>query len=192
VDKRDVYILSTVDCAAVQNVERVQRGGNTEFLKKPTAIMKYNLEMAGIDKSDQIMAPYSITRKSHVWFKKLGFNLLQRLLVNSFIRYRNDKNDNIDFKEYTKEAIIHLTGIPSHPMKSGRILKRRRNQPSVEITEPVHVMQHIPPTETKIYPTRKCRMCTRRNERRESRFQCITCPWQPALCLGDCFSQYHA
>jgi hypothetical protein len=192
VDKRDVYLLSTVDSAAVQDVERFLRGGYTESLKKPTAILKYNLEMAGIDKSDQILAPYSITRKSHVWFKKLGFNLLQRLLVNSFIRFRNDNDENIDFKEFTKEAIIHFTGIPSHPMKSGRILKRRRYQSPVDVSVPAHVMQRIPATEGKRIPTRKCRMCTRRNKRRESRYQCITCPWQPALCMGDCFAQYHA
>jgi hypothetical protein len=132
VDKRDVYLLSTVDTAAVQNVERVQRGGNTENCKKPTAIMKYNLEMAGIDKSDQIMAPYNITRKSHAWFKKLGFNLLHRLLVNSFILYRKDKDASVDFKEFTKEAIILMTGIPSHPVNSGKFRKRRHSPAIVD------------------------------------------------------------
>ena len=43
----------------------------------------YNQNMGGVDFSDQVM--YAIERKVKTWPKKVVFNLLTRLLMNSYI-----------------------------------------------------------------------------------------------------------
>ena len=44
--------------------------------------------MGGIDKSDQILYAYLDERKSLQWTKKVNFNLLMRLVMNSYILYK--------------------------------------------------------------------------------------------------------
>ena len=48
----------------------------------------------------------------------------------------------------------------------------------------LHYLEAIPPTPQKINPTRKCRVCTKQNIRKETRYYCPTCPDLPPLCSG--------
>ena len=52
-----------------------------------------------------------------------------------------------------------------------------------------HVLKHLPPTRKDRNPTRKCRVCIRRNVRRETRYYCILCgvPMHPE----SCYVRYH-
>lgn len=185
VDKKVVYFLSTVDSATTVEKERRKAGCESEKYKKPAAIERYNLDMGGIDLVDQLISYHSCMRKSHAWYKKIGFNFIQRLLVNAFVVFRKEKQK-ISFQEFTKKAIIHFSGVPSEPT-------RRRNS-SGPRSAPLSMIQHfpevIPPTQTRENPQLKCKNCARKNIRRDSRYQCPGCN-KTALCVL-CFSEWHA
>ena len=54
----------------------------------PAIADSYNKRIGGIDKSDQILYAYLDERKSLQWTKRVIFNLLMRLFMNSYILYR--------------------------------------------------------------------------------------------------------
>lgn len=55
-----------------------------------------------------------------------------------------------------------------------------------------HFPEPIPPTERKLNPAKRCRVCYRREHiRKESRYHCPDCPSQPGLCIYPCFRIYH-
>ena len=81
-DKREVLVLSTKHTPAMQVVSVRAPGGRVEKLK-PVAIHDYNKNMAGVDKSDQLMQYYSFKRKTIKWWKKVFFHLFNLALVNS-------------------------------------------------------------------------------------------------------------
>lgn len=56
---------------------------------------------------------------------------------------------------------------------------------------PGHYPQYIPPNPKKRTPTKRCRVCYKKNVRRESRYCCPACPEMPGLCLKSCFLSFH-
>ena len=190
VDKKDVFLISTVEKAGFVEKTTVLPGNKRVVLQKPITVKNYNLKMNGVDLVDQIIAPYDCTRRSHVWFKKLGFNLLQRLLVNALIRFNHSTGIKITFKNFLKLTIVHFTGIRSDPSKSGATV-RRSIEPVVQVQHR-HSLTRIPESGKKKYPTKPCRVCSRQ-KRKESRYQCLGCPGGPGLCIeNDCFEVFHS
>jgi hypothetical protein len=53
----------------------------------------------------------------------------------------------------------------------------------------LHIREHIPGTGKKAKPQRKCVVCTKHRERRESIYWCSEC--EAGLCLDECFKSYH-
>ena len=72
-------------------------------------------------------------------------------------------------------------------------------QPDAQADAPVnryvplyHQLMHIPPTEKKKNPTRRCRQCYFTfGERHEVRWCCVGCIGLPALHQGSCFDEFH-
>jgi len=54
-----------------------------------------------------------------------------------------------------------------------------------------HFIAPIRPTEKKEKPQKKCRVCTKRKTRKESRYHCASCPSNPGLYYYPCFEIYH-
>ncbi|XP_046679535.1 uncharacterized protein LOC124366956 isoform X3 [Homalodisca vitripennis] len=52
-----------------------------------------------------------------------------------------------------------------------------------------HFPEYVPPTEKKAGPSRRCIVCSKRNVRRESRYQCSDC--DIGLCAAPCFKVFH-
>lgn len=52
-----------------------------------------------------------------------------------------------------------------------------------------HFPDHVPPTAKKINATRKCKVCSLKGLRRESRYYCAAC--NVALCVTPCFKKFH-
>ena len=188
VDKQDVYFLTSADSASEVEKQRRKPGGQSVTIKKPTAIERYNKEMGGIDVEDQLITTYNCVRKAHCWFKKVGFNIIMRLLLNGFILDKHRGTQKVDFLMFLKKAVQHLTSIPStQRTQSGRkriILEELQ-------TNPPHSLERIPSTDKKLNPTKRCRLCFRKGHRKESRYQCSVCEERPGLCIG-CFQEYHA
>lgn len=78
VDKRTVYMSSSLHTASVTPRQRSNRSSSDDY-QLPTVIDDYNRWMSGTDRIDQMLAPIKCTRKTHIWPKKLGIFLLQKL-----------------------------------------------------------------------------------------------------------------
>lgn len=184
-DKKIFYSISTVDTADTVEKNRILRGGHQTIAHKPAMVDSYNKHMAGVDLSDQMLAPYSPVRKSHVWFKKCGFSILHRLLLNAYLLHRKMTRSGLAFKAFTRQAILYLTGTESVPSRGGR-------KPAAITTEqPIqHSLRKIPATEKKDRPTKRCRVCFSAGHRKDSRYECRDCADHPGLCMA-CFTSYH-
>lgn len=84
-DKRDVYFLSTVDKAGTIQKQRYLPRNRSQAYEKPSAIERYNFGMLGVDLTDQYPSGITAARRAHVWFKKYGIHMIQRLLLNAHI-----------------------------------------------------------------------------------------------------------
>ena len=68
--KRDVTMLSTI------HNEEIVQGRRNAAQQKPKCISDYNKYMGGVDRTDQLLQPYEIARKSLKWYKKLAIHFL--------------------------------------------------------------------------------------------------------------------
>jgi len=84
--QRDVFVLSTIHG---NQIEEVQRRDDEEKVTKPKMITEYNCYMNGVDKCDQMLASYSIQRKTTKWWKKLFFRLIELSIINAMIVFDN-------------------------------------------------------------------------------------------------------
>ena len=117
-DQREVLVLSTKHTPAMQVVSVRAPGGRVEKLK-PVAIHDYNKNMAGVDKSDQLMQYYSFKRKTIKWWKKVFFHLFNLALMNSQKLYNlwriNNKKKTVSLLDYSTEIAEALTSSITTP-----------------------------------------------------------------------------
>ena len=177
--------MSTCDNASLVQKERISKGNVRTNVLKPSIVENYNQEMGGIDLTDQVIRQYNCARKSHAWYKKIGLNCILRLLFNSWAVYRKEKESNVSFFDFLRDAIRVLTDLQSTPKGA-----RRKRRPSEEQRTTTHVQKRIPSTTGKKNPLKRCRVCFSNGIRRESRYICDSCPDKPGLCLGDCFNKF--
>lgn len=187
-DKKNIHFITTIDKVGSVDKRRVLPGNRVINYQKPLAIQRYNEHMGGVDITDQYISYIDATRRSHAWFKKLGIHMLQRLLLNSYVAYKEEKNQKATFVDFTQEAVAHLTGIEPENKK----VRRPRPIPGAQVpAAAAHEMEKIPNTENRSKVQKKCRVCARDGRRKDSRYQCKTCPDKPGLCMG-CFTKYHS
>ena len=171
VDKRDVYMLTTCHQAG-------PNGGGV----KPPSIREYNLKMGAVDRHDQMIQPYDATRKSLKWYKKLCVRFIQIALLNAHIVARKSGHTST-FLEFMSEVISDL-------IFSGAAVPDGGDDHTVRLIGG-HFMDLIPPTANKPRPQKKCRVCSAKNIRKDTRYYCPDCPSQPGLCLPQCYRKYH-
>ena len=112
-DKRKVLMLSTKHNASTTQVRtrytiinsindhRLAKHYNTKYhvylplfcpgvekSDKPTVVADYNQFMLGVDKLDPLMAYHSFLHKSVKWWRKIFFWLLEVMVINSYIIYK--------------------------------------------------------------------------------------------------------
>ena len=179
-DTRDVHMLTTIHDESLQNV--TNKRNPTIPKQKPKCIVEYNKHMGGVDRTDQLLEPFKVARKSLKWYKKLAFHLMQLSLLNSFLLYKKDGGRKLllDFQRNVIASLLFEENTPDIPQEES----------IVRLTER-HFMAPIPPTENKEKPQKKCRICTKRKIRKESRYHCPSCPSKPGLCYYPCFEIYH-
>uniref|UniRef100_A0A8C5MUU7 PiggyBac transposable element-derived protein domain-containing protein n=1 Tax=Leptobrachium leishanense TaxID=445787 RepID=A0A8C5MUU7_9ANUR len=175
-DKKDVYLLSTIHTE--RSVE-VSVRGRAERIRKPVCIKAYNRHMGGVDLADQLLQPYQIMRKSRAWYKKVAIYLMQIATHNAFLLCKKaNPGVTLSFLQFQLQVI------------SG-FLYQDAPAPQAVMGDRVgatHFIYKIPPTEGKQRPQKRCRVCFKRGQRRDT---IVYCPEQPGLCLGDCFKIYH-
>ena len=194
-DKASVYVISTKYNAKLVEQNKTYFGNKKTFCKKPYAIDKYNKYMNGVDMADQLLEPYEPSRKSLAWFKKLGLHLIMRMVLNSFITYRNVSESRIYFKSFLTALVEQLLrkNCPSADsifdtflIESARPAKRQRE-------EVVHLMGPLPklPGSRVRNPTKRCRVCYKNGLRVETRKCCLGCEDHPGICSVNHFKLFH-
>ena len=107
-DKNTVHLIFTKYTAEVVEKHKTFFGGNRQTFKKPSVIEEYNQCMSGVDKADQLLEPYDPSRKSLAWFKKLGLHFVTRMVLNSFLVYKNKVNKKLKFRKYITSLVHRL------------------------------------------------------------------------------------
>ncbi|XP_023241866.1 piggyBac transposable element-derived protein 4-like [Centruroides sculpturatus] len=57
---------------------------------KPQIILEYNKFMGGVDTSDMMLYAYLDERKTIKYWKKVGFNIIGRMVLNSYLLYKEN------------------------------------------------------------------------------------------------------
>lgn len=183
VDKKDVYILSTIHKPGT--TERRVRGRNQKAIHKPNSVLDYNLNMGAVDRMDQLLQPYSATRKTMKWYRKLAIHFIQVSMLNAFVLYKRAKGGDKSYLQFQHDVVKSMI---SHERPCE--VQDEVDDDGVRLLER-HFIIHIPPTEKKHNPMKRCRVCHVNGIRRESRFHCNKCPTKPGLCIDRCFERYH-
>ncbi|XP_030747681.1 piggyBac transposable element-derived protein 4-like [Sitophilus oryzae] len=173
-DKREVLTISNL-----HKVQMVQvRNKNGKVSMKPNIIKDYNAGMSGIDQSDQMLSYYSALRKTIRWPKKIALHILELYIHNTYLLFRKSTGSKIKSLKFREMFVSTLLG---DKMPTYNRVQRGD----------FHYLEAIPPTEKKQRPTRACRVCTSKKVRRETRYFCPACDENPALCVENCFKDYH-
>ncbi len=184
-DKRDVLTISNMH--EVELVDVPNRNGKVS--KKPNIVRDYNLGMGGIDRADQMMSYYSAERKTVRWYKKLGIHFIEIFIQNAYWMYLTKQNgQKTDLLSFRATIVKYLAGKPTQEIATNNInCKKKKLNDTVHN---FHYLDPIPPTKSKMFPTKQCAECSKK-KRKESRYFCPVCPNKPALCVVNCFRDYH-
>lgn len=189
-DKKDVAVLSTLFADnTTQTVRRLQKQNVVEEVKKPTVVCEYNKAMGGVDISDQYISSYAFTRKSIKWWRKVFFWLLETGIVNAFLLYNanQEQNNTVRQRVFRKRLVTELVG-------NVRNVKKRGRPSNIGEEERLNGKLHLP------YPlptgkSKDCSVCSDRRpgkQRKRTNFFCKTCTNNPGLHIGECFEKYHS
>lgn len=139
---------------------------------------------------DQLMTYYSFLHKTVKWWRKVFFWLLEVIVVNSYIIYKEKARENgrhiLSHKKYRKVLVnvlvepVKTTGPPRHT--------RTRLPQNLERLQPT---RHTLSKGTK---RRDCAVCSTRDgtgDRHLTLYYCTTCRNTPYLCPSVCFDKYH-
>ncbi|XP_069819582.1 piggyBac transposable element-derived protein 4-like [Dendropsophus ebraccatus] len=183
-DKRDVLILTTIHGPGTTPVPV---RGTTAVALKPDCILDYNRYMGGVDLSDQVLKPYSALRKTNIWYKKLAVHMVQTAMYNAFVLYRcaGHPGKYLQFQEAVVKALIFCGGEGGGPSTSAAATGGPRIVPGQ------HFPGEVPHTGKKGKSQKKCRVCYKKGFRKDTCYQCDTCPDKPGLCMKECFKTYH-
>ncbi|KAF0725559.1 piggyBac transposable element-derived protein 4-like [Aphis craccivora] len=195
-DKREVLSITTghkPEMVSVKNKYGQQK-------MKPKHIVEYNLNMSGIDRSDQMISYYSSPRKTIRWYKKVIFHFLDISVWDAYYLYKKSLSTSnyrfIDFREAIIQKLIYLSENIIHGnqlIKNKNIHRNMNNLPRP--TSPIlgHMQEKIPhpPGWKRSGYFLRCRQCTKQKKVKQTSWRCKMCPEQPPLCPGICFSMYH-
>jgi hypothetical protein len=185
-DKKRVNMISTYhksDMRVVVNHEK-----SPEI--KPVVVCNYNKNMLGVDLKDQMLQLYLLEQKKGTkWYMKLFKRLLNVAIHNSMVIYQYHPNketmDTLQFRLSLVQGLMekHGSGVlcPVHGRSSVQ-------PPPKRLTER-HFLERSPPTGKKARPHRKCVVCAREGQRKETQYWCSEC--EAPLCLEGRFNAYH-
>ena len=125
-DSKCVTLMSTMHNASNYSFVHRRLKENDKFRKilvrQPSIISSYNINMAGVDKSDQLIGKYNCLRKTNKWWKTLFYHLVDICRVNSFVLFKTWQAANPDIPElvrskkysqleFTEELIRELANV---------------------------------------------------------------------------------
>ena len=135
-------------------VESENRHGKTK--QKANLIKDYNMNMFGIDRSDQMLSYHSALRKTIRWYKKVGVHMIEMFVNNSHYFYAKATGEKMkvhQFKEIVVKYLIGHTARPKHLIPTGNF----------------HYLGSIPSYDKKQQPTKRCKYCSSNKTRKETK-----------------------
>lgn len=85
-DRRDVHMLTTLNLNEMGDTGKLDRITGVKLLK-PLAVLDYNENMGGVDKSDMMLSFTDSARRTIKWYKKFFLHLLDTSVLNSHVVY---------------------------------------------------------------------------------------------------------
>jgi hypothetical protein len=84
-----LLLLSTHSKAEDTQSVRI-RHGKQKHVIKPSIVQSYNDFMGGVDTSDAMLYSYLDKRRTVKYWKKIAFNIFSRMILNSYIIYKQN------------------------------------------------------------------------------------------------------
>ena len=182
-DKRAVATISTLHKAEMRNYRVHYRGF---MVQKPVVVLDYSAYMYGVDLCDQRLQYYHWLRKTVKWWRKMALHIINMCVLNANIlhnKYASKKMSSEDFRKSIASMLL-AEGVPVSNSTPQRRTPVRVASPSLRIVPGSHFLTPIPGKKS-----RRCKLCTKRDGRATTRYQCEKC--QANLCLYPCFELYH-
>ncbi|KAL7637886.1 UNVERIFIED_CONTAM: hypothetical protein RMT77_011498 [Armadillidium vulgare] len=176
-------MLSNSHENGVTEVSRRSKAGRIQE-DIPLCIKDYNKNMGFVDKTDQILHYYTMTRKTIKWYKKLGMHLIQVRILDALGIYNMDRKKKTNYLDFSPSIVKDLTS-------------QIRNEPAAGPSSTprlvgYHFSQKIPAEGKPKKKTKKrCLVCYKHGIRKDTTYQCKTCTDHPGLCPDECFELYH-
>ena len=108
--QRLVTMLSTLhDDSMIRKSRRrrLAREGREE-INKPKMIEDYNMNMGGVNNSDQLLSYYSFSHRTVKWWKRAAFHLFE-ISVNCYILYKlSSQSRHLTHKQFLVEVAKQL------------------------------------------------------------------------------------
>ena len=183
-DSKPVFFVDTLfGCSTWATVPRGLSDGTLTRIACPQAVKAYNENMGGVDLAGQMHMFYTCTHKSHRWYLRLFWFLVDLAVDNAFIleSFRRDrmpaqcKRKNKDFR---KELATELLSKYSSQQCSGRQVQNA----------PAWLMQrHFP---DHLVTVGQCVVCSKEHTRKRTMYGCKDCG-NVHLCIDPCFRTHH-
>ncbi|CAK9827479.1 PiggyBac transposable element-derived protein 4 [Anthophora retusa] len=147
--------------------------------------------MGGVDRHDQFLASFPLMRKSVKGYKKMFFYMVDIAICNAYVLYfklpNPTKQSIVNFRLNIAEDMLYNLSLPNYPTR-GRP-SQNECPTRLQAKHWAHFPEHIPSTEKKKIPTKRCRVCLKHNIRSETTWQCKKC--LVALHVPKCFEIFH-
>ena len=86
----------------------------------PQIVGEYNQNMGGVDLADMLLALYRIDRRSKKYYNRIVYYLFGVCVVNSWILYKFNIDENVTLLEFTLQVSLSL-------MRAGKSLQVNNN-----------------------------------------------------------------
>ena len=198
-DRKCVHLATNIHRAELAQLPTVIDFRNRRVTKKkPTCILDYNKFMGGVDRAGQLAGSYSRSRLTHKWPFKMLIHMLDAVIVNAYILYRDHKRQvneaPISHWKFCLSLAEALVERAEFNATCGLYSIRPQRAP-LPVTELArlggrHFLEHTPNSEKRKHVPKPCVVCKAAGvQSKRTSFQCKTC--KVPLCPTDCNEIYH-
>ena len=168
----------------IVNVKRKQKNGERQLIECPELIAKYNENMGGVDKNDQLRQYYSIRARGRKCYMYIAYFCIDVVITNSYIFHSLlSERSFCNLKDFRLNLATELIGSYNSQKRAGR--------PSI-LAAKKFCQSHFPekPNDKRY----RCHYCyTYKKIRKDTQWYCKDCSIH--LChtgkSDDCFLLYH-
>ena len=170
--------MSTKHHGTLSSITRRKKKGHGEIetILKPQCIIEYNQYMSEVDRLDQMIPYYPLTRKTYKWPKKI-FYLLEVSLWNSFVLHKaRNSCSKHTLCSFQLKIIEEFCQVPITADSS----EEDNDQPPARVPrfDPIeqlkggfatHELAMYPPLEKRKNLQRRCRVCSKNGVQKDTK-----------------------